>query len=271
MQEDEIREMVRNAVQKALGAAPASRRNEVQKAAAIGKNPTAQGTRRNALRGRELITEADLRNAAASSEIVVTANALITPLARDLIRERNLSLVQEEQSPLALPPKAAPAASHATHSGASPEKTVSLGADHGGFAMKEDLTKYLQELGYTVLDCGTRSRDSVDYPDFAYAVARLVAEGRAARGIMVDGAGIGSCMVANKVPGVRAAMCYDLSTAKNSREHNDANVLTLGGGLIGVNLARQIVKTWLSTAFGGGRHARRVNKIVAIEKRYLKK
>jgi ribose 5-phosphate isomerase B len=137
--------------------------------------------------------------------------------------------------------------------------------------MKEDLKKYLQELGYTVLDCGTNSTQSVDYPDFAYAVARLVTEGRAARGIMVDGAGIGSCMAANKVPGIRAAMCYDISTALNSREHNDANVLTLGGGLIGANLARQIVKTWLTTDFGGGRHAGRVNKIMAIEKRYLKK
>jgi len=111
----------------------------------------------------------------------------------------------------------------------------------------------------------------VDYPDFAYAVAGLVAERRAARGILVDGAGIGSCMAANKVPGIRAAMCYDVSTAANSREHNDANVLTLGAGLIGVNLAQQIVKTWLSTDFGGGRHARRVDKIMAIEKRYLKK
>jgi len=271
MQEDEIRKLVRNAVQASLGSVPVSRRNEPQQAAATEKGSAARGTRRNALRGRALITETDLRNAAAGSEIVIPANALITPLARDLVRERHLSLVPEEQSPLALPPKTAPSAPHAIRSGASPEKTVSLGADHGGLAMKEDLKKCLQELGYTVLDCGTHSRDSVDYPDFAYAVARLVAEGRAARGIMVDGAGIGSCMAANKVPGVRAAMCYDMSTAVNSREHNDANVLTLGGGLVGVSLARQIVKAWLTTAFGGGRHARRVNKIMAIEKRYLKK
>ena len=161
-------------------------------------------------------------------------------------------------------------AATADSSPALPEKTVALGADHGGLAMKEDLKGYLSELGYSVLDCGTNSSESVDYPDFAHAVARLVAEGRTARGIMIDGAGIGSCMVANKVPGVRAAMCYDLSTAVNSREHNDANVLTLGGGLIGASLARQIVKTWLSTDFGGGRHARRVEKIMAIEGRYLK-
>jgi ribose 5-phosphate isomerase B len=132
------------------------------------------------------------------------------------------------------------------------------------------LKDYLTELGYGVVDCGTDSTNSVDYPDFAFAVAQLVAQGRAWRGIVVDGAGIGSCMAANKVPGVRAGLCYDQATAANSREHNDANVLTLGAGLIGANLARQIVKTWLETPFGGGRHARRVDKIMEIERRFLK-
>ena len=110
----------------------------------------------------------------------------------------------------------------------------------------------------------------MDYPDLAFAVARLVSAGQAARGILVDGAGIGSAMAANKVPGVRAALCYDHATAVNSREHNDANVLTLGAGLIGPALARQIVETWLATPFGGGRHQRRVDKIIAIEQRFLK-
>ncbi|MCR4406779.1 MAG: ribose 5-phosphate isomerase B [Anaerolineae bacterium] len=151
------------------------------------------------------------------------------------------------------------------------QKIVALGADHGGFAMKEMLKEYLQQLGYAVIDCGTSSTEAVDYPDFAYAVARLVSEQRAWRGIILDGAGIGSCMAANKVPGVRAAMCYDLSTAINSREHNDANVLTLGGRLIGDSLAQAIVKTWLETPFGGGRHQRRVDKIMEIEKRFLRK
>jgi ribose 5-phosphate isomerase B len=146
-----------------------------------------------------------------------------------------------------------------------------LGADHGGYGMKEDLKAYLDELGYQVIDCGTHSTASVDYPDFAYAVAKLVSDGRAWRGIIVDGAGIGSCMAANKVPGVRAAMCYDHATASNSREHNDANVLSLGGMLLGQNLARQIVKTWLDTQFGGSRHARRVDKIMAIERRFFNK
>ena len=149
-------------------------------------------------------------------------------------------------------------------------EAVALGADHGGFALKETLKEFVASLGYTMIDCGTHSADAVDYPDLAYAVARLVASGEAWRGIVVDGAGIGSAMAANKVPGVRAALCYDHATAANSREHNDANVLTLGAGLIGANLAKQIVQTWLATPFGGGRHQRRVDKIVEIERRFMK-
>jgi ribose 5-phosphate isomerase B len=255
MQDDEVRKLVRKAVQEALGTeSPA----------------TTEVTRRYVLTGRKLITEADLSDVASGTEVAVPTGALITPLARDLIRERQLKLVTDGQSSASETAPAAPAAA-STQASTHPDKTVALGADHGGFALKEDLKGYLRELGYEVWDCGTSSSESVDYPDFAYAVAKLVSDGRAAHGIIVDGAGIGSCMAANKVPGVRAAMCYDLSTAVNSREHNDANVLTLGGGLVGVNLARQIVQTWLSTAFGGGRHARRVNKIMAIEQRYLKK
>ncbi len=147
--------------------------------------------------------------------------------------------------------------------------TIALGADHGGFSLKENLKTFLLKQGYKVDDCGTYSPDSVDYPDFAYAVAKKVSEGDAWRGIIIDGAGIGSCMVANKVRGVRAAMCYDHATALNSREHNNANVLTLGAGLIFPTLARQIVLTWLNTIFAGGRHARRVDKITTIERRQV--
>ncbi len=150
------------------------------------------------------------------------------------------------------------------------KKVVVIGADHGGYEMKEALKLEIDSLGYEVVDAGTNSKDAVDYPDFAHAVAAMVGSGKAWRGIMIDGAGIGSCMVANKVPGVRAGMAYDYSSAVNGREHNDANVLTLGAGLIGLNLAKQIVKVWLSTDFGGGRHAGRVNKIVEVEKKYLK-
>jgi ribose 5-phosphate isomerase B len=153
----------------------------------------------------------------------------------------------------------------------SPQKTVAIASDHGGFAMKEMLKAYLAELGCTVIDCGTSDgKTAVDYPDLALAVALLVKEGKVWRGIVVDGAGIGSCMAANKVPGVRASLCYDYATAVNSREHNDANVLTLGSGLIGDSLAKQIVKTWLVTEFGGGRHQKRIDKIIAIENRFMK-
>jgi len=146
-----------------------------------------------------------------------------------------------------------------------PGRQIAIGADHSGFAMKEELKQHLSGNGYSIIDCGTNSPEAVDYPDFAEAVARKVVTGEAWRGIVIDGAGIGSCMAANKVPGVRAAMCYDHATAVNSREHNDANVLTLGAGLIGLALAKQIVDIWLRTEFGGGRHAKRVDKIMAIE------
>lgn len=143
---------------------------------------------------------------------------------------------------------------------------IALGSDHAGFEFKEKIKHSLQEKGYQILDCGTFSADSVDYPTFAYKVAKLVSEGKYERGIIVDGAGIGSAMVANKVPGVRAALCYDVSTARNSREHNAANVLTLGAGLIGINLAMQIVEVWLATDCTEDRHLRRVKLIEDIEK-----
>jgi len=148
-------------------------------------------------------------------------------------------------------------------------EAIAVGCDHGGFRLKQLLVEHLHSSGNRVEDCGTNGTDAVDYPDFAHAVARLVAEGACRWGIIVDGAGIGSCMVANKVPGVRAALCYDLSSARNSREHNHANVLTLGAGLIGDALARQIVDEWLATEWGPGRHADRVAKITAVESTYL--
>ncbi|QRN84314.1 ribose 5-phosphate isomerase B [Chloroflexota bacterium] len=161
-----------------------------------------------------------------------------------------------------------PITSPTSSSNTSSQKTVALGTDHGGVDLKEILKKHLTEKGFTVIDCGTNTKDSVDYPDIALSVAKLVANGKAWRGIIIDGAGIGSCMAANKVRGIRAALCYDYATAVNSREHNNANVLTLGAGLVGVNLANLIVDTWLKTEFGGGRHARRVDKIMAIENNF---
>jgi ribose 5-phosphate isomerase B len=152
----------------------------------------------------------------------------------------------------------------------SPKKIVVIGSDHGGYELKEILKPEIITQGFEVVDVGTKNKDAVDYPDYAHQVARMVIAGKAWRGIMIDGAGVGSCIVANKVPGIRAGMAYDYSSAVNSREHNDTNVLTLGAGLIGVNLAKLIVKTWLSTEFGGSRHTRRIEKIIAVEKQYLK-
>lgn len=152
----------------------------------------------------------------------------------------------------------------------SPQRSIAVGADHGGFAMKERIAFKLREQGWDVTDCGTDSLQSVDYPEFANAVARLVSDGTASVGIIVDGAGVGSAMVANKVPGVRAAACYDLSQAANSREHNHANVLTLGAGLVGEVLAWQIVEKWLATPWAEGRHARRVAQITEVEREYRK-
>jgi ribose 5-phosphate isomerase B len=167
-------------------------------------------------------------------------------------------------------PSPVSASQPAAQSLGSNSKVVAIGSDHGGFEMKAALIEYLKELKYEVTDCGTNSKEAVDYPDFALAVAEQVRQGKAWRGIMIDGAGIGSCMVANKVPGVRAAMAYDYASASNSREHNNANCLTLGAGLIGLNQAKLIVKTWLSTEYAGGRHQTRVDKIMQVEKKFLK-
>jgi len=145
-------------------------------------------------------------------------------------------------------------------------RTVAVGCDHGGFEAKELLKSYLGMLGYAVHDVGTHGKESVDYPDFAILVARKVASGSCDRGIMIDGAGIGSSMVCNKVRGVRAALCYDLATIKNSRAHNNANVLTLGGPLHSPDALCEMARVWLSTRFEGGRHWKRINKMMAVER-----
>jgi len=213
----------------------------------------------------QLVTELDIKDLPHGSEFRIPAGSIVTPLARQAAMERRITILKGS---LAASPMKAAVPSPTPSTGG--EKKVAIGADHGGYTLKESLKIYLGELGYDVIDCGTNSLESVDYPDFAFAVAQLVADARAWRGIIIDGAGIGSCMTANKVPGVRASMCYDQATAANSREHNNANVLTLGAGLLGMNLSKQIVKTWLETAFGGGRHAHRVDKIMQIERRYTK-
>jgi ribose 5-phosphate isomerase B len=217
---------------------------------------------------KRAVTEADVLAAAGSTRTIVLAkDAVVTPAARDLAKKLGVVLSAEKGRPET--EKTSTSRSSSPNIDAvsvSGRPLIALGADHGGFPMKEALKKSLQELGFGVLDVGTNSTDAVDYPDFAIAVAKAVASGQARAGIMVDGAGIGSAMAANKIPGVRAALCYDITTANNAREHNNANVLTLGGTLIGQRLALDIAKTFLTTEFGGGRHAGRVAKIDALDR-----
>jgi len=216
---------------------------------------------------KPLITAADLERVPKNGELAITDDTLITPLAREEAERRGITF------------RIASAREHGAQSSAawaesSPEKSarvVAIGADHGGFELKQQLKEHLHDWGYQVLDLGTDSAEAVDYPDFAEAVGNAVARREAWLGIVLDGAGIGSSIAANKVPGVRAALCYDRATARNSREHNDANVLTLGAKLIAPEAAREIVALWLSTPFAGGRHQRRVDKIRGIEERSAKK
>lgn len=145
---------------------------------------------------------------------------------------------------------------------------IAIGSDHGGYELKEEIKQFLEQKGIYHQDLGTLGKESVDYPDFAQKVAQAVSRGEYDRGIIVCGTGIGVAIVANKVSGVRAALCHDVFSAKASREHNDANVLTMGQRVIGPGLALEIVKQWLSADFAGGRHQRRVDKIKAIEEKY---
>lgn len=195
----------------------------------------------------------------AGGELEIAANALVTALAREEAERRGIKfrIIEKGQEVSA-------------KSGAVTRGVVAIAADHGGFELKRQLAQYLRDWGYEVLDLGTNSTDAVDYPDFAAAAAEAVANRRAWRGIVIDSAGIGSSIAANKVPGARAALCYDRATARNSREHNDANILSLGAKLISPEAAREIAAVWLETKFGGGRHEKRVNKIRDLENKYLK-
>jgi ribose 5-phosphate isomerase B len=203
-------------------------------------------------RGKNIITENEIRSASAADTLRIDEGAKLTPLAHDLVRERGIQIDRVRRR------------------SAAKRKRIALGADHGGFEMKEQVKKLLGDLGHDYQDFGTHSTEAVDYPDYAHLVARAVSGGTCDLGIVVDGAGIGSCMAANKVPGVRAAMCYDEASARNSREHNGANVLTLGGKMISADRMGEIVRAWLGTELTEDRHRRRVDKIDAIEREYLK-
>ena len=143
---------------------------------------------------------------------------------------------------------------------------IAIGADHAGYELKEHLKATLSADGHTVVDCGTDSTESVDYPQFCAAVGRLVTAGEVERGIVLGGSGQGEQIAANKVPGVRAALCNDLYLARLSREHNDANVLAMGGRVVASGLADEILRLWLATPFEGGRHQRRLDQIAELEK-----
>lgn len=145
---------------------------------------------------------------------------------------------------------------------------IAIGSDHGGYLLKENIKEYLLAHHYEIEDFGTHSTNSVDYPDFAQAVAEAVADGQFDRGILICGTGLGISIAANKVRGIRAAVVHESFSAKMSRQHNNANILALGGRVVGPDLAMEIVDVWLNTPFEGGRHERRVNKIGAIEKKY---
>jgi ribose 5-phosphate isomerase B len=200
---------------------------------------------------RQIITEADVPT---SGDLLVPHGTIVTDSARDAARARGVNIREVAAEEAKQKPRA--------------DKTVAIGSDHGGFQMKQALKPLLAELGLHIQDVGSADEKPVDYPDIAEKVALMVARGEAARGVIIDGAGIGSCMAANKIPGVRAALCYDKASARNSREHNDSNVLTLGGRLLTESVAADVLRVWLTTPFGGGRHQGRVQKISEIERRY---
>jgi ribose 5-phosphate isomerase B len=202
---------------------------------------------------RRVITSADVP---LSGELRIPVGTIVTPSAQEVIAQRGVRVVE-------LPPGEEPGL-------APPASTVALGADHGGFRLKESLKTVLHSLDLTARDVGVYEEAPADYPDIAHKVAELVVSGAAARGVIIDGAGIGSSIAANKVPGIRAALCYDKASARNSREHNDANVLTLGARLLTASQAEEVLRTWLQTPFAGGRHQGRVEKIAEIERRYMK-
>ena len=198
----------------------------------------------------KVVTELEVREAGLGGTVWAASKALVTAAAEDLARAWGVTIVRGK-----------PVLERA--------QRVAVGADHAGYEMKEEVKRFLTELdGMEVSDFGTHSNQTVDYPDFAHAVAEAVSSGKADFGIVVDGAGIGSAITANKVPGIRAAMCADVAMARNSREHNFANVLTLGARMIDEARMREIVKTFLKTANGEERHAARVRKIMRVEKKY---
>jgi ribose 5-phosphate isomerase B len=256
----ETREKVRELVKQVLAAVPTDAGHEANPT-----NGTVEHVVVNSLQdklGKEfdrdesaksLITEDDLRGLEPGSKVRIAENARFTSLAEDIVKDRQIELIRKQ-----------------SRKSSVKVRSIAIGADHGGFEMKEQLKNYLAGAGLNIRDFGTESKEAVDYPDFAHAVAKAVGSGQTEVGIVIDGAGIGSAMTANKVPNVRAAACYSVGLAKNSREHNGANVLTLGAGQNSFDEIKEIVDAFLSTDVSEDRHKKRVGKIDNIDKQYRK-
>jgi len=252
MADDSARDRVRALVREVLAkAAPEEPQTPSRFINTVAESTTQASAVTRDESSKSVITEDDVRGLEAGAVLRIGEDARLTPLAADIINEKKIEIVRR-----------------ASRRGSKASKLIAVGADHGGFQMKEELKVLLSELGHKVQDFGAYSEEAVDYPDFAHAVARAVANGSSDLGIVIDGAGVGSAMTANKVPGVRAAACYSVEVARNSREHNDANVLTLGSKTINSKQMRDIVMTWLSTEITEERHRKRVAKINAIQRQY---
>jgi ribose 5-phosphate isomerase B len=249
---DRVRALVREVLSNAVPATdtPSSSKSPAPPASFAGSLPSVSHIARDES-AKLVITEDDVRGLERGAVLRISESARLTPLAADIVNDRGIELVRR-----------------VPRSGLKQKRTVAIGADHGGYPMKEELKSFLEELGHRVHDFGTNSESAVDYPDFAHAVARAVSDGSVDVGIVIDGAGVGSAMTANKVPGVRAAACYSVEVARNSREHNDANVLTLGSKTITGDQMREIVRAWLGTEISEDRHRKRVAKIDAVERQY---
>jgi len=206
---------------------------------------------------KKLITEDEIIRLSKQGiqEVLVDSNTIITPSAMDRIRNLKMKILQKNSTSI----------SEENISVTNSVKTIAIGSDHTGYEMKQILIPYLKEKGYQVIDVGTKSKDSCDYPDFALDIAKKRLNGECERGIMLDATGIPSAIVINKIPTIRAATCYNEFSAKSAREHNNACVLCVGAKSLGEESIKSIVNVFLNTEFAGGRHQRRLDKITAIE------
>lgn len=208
---------------------------------------------------KKLITEAEVTKLIkqGNKEILIDSDTILTPLAKDLIFREKIEIKTSADFTQDISNK-------------SEIKTIVIGSDHTGYKVKQELVKFLQSKGYEIIDVGTNSEQSCDYPDFAYAVAFAVKDKKAQRGIMIDATGIPSAIVANKVKGIRAAVGFNEYAIRSSREHNNSNVLTLGARVFDSEIIKSFINIWLNTEFEGGRHQKRLDKISDIENRYTK-